>query len=377
MVPVSPRFRAEAPFLRTLALYAWQDDGLAQLMRALESRGLRDDTLLLALADHGAYQKGTVHGASRVPFVLQWPQRIRPGQLLDTLVGVHDIAPTLLHAAGDDSWQRRGFDGVSLLPLLLAPLDAPHGKARPAWRRRGILLEMCRQRATVSAQGWRLVSTIVDAHTARKFNCSFVRVGTHGASALVRSCSHPASVARSELLAADAPLTHGPIVPWMLLGRACESLAAGGTGHEATTTSQVADLRHYFSSWLGVVDALDTSLGADQLYDMRADPLGSRVRSLHECPRELLCMKALYASLLSTHSDAPLQHSHNVSSLAAYAYGVGPAALSGLDGWERTAEALNCSEEVWEGPGWCRDQTGRADATEGLQTFARSPRSLA
>ena len=123
--------------------------------------------------------------------------------------------------------------------------------------------------------------------------------------------------------------------------------------HVGAVVPRISDLRRYFSGWLGVVDAFNMALSADQLYDTHADPLCT-VELQRRCPREFVCMKALYASLLAAHSDSPLEPSSRRSTLAPGAYGMSGEAVETL---ERQARLLNCSAAVWEGPGWCRTGT--------------------
>ena len=91
----------------------------------LDELGLTDNTLVIWTADHGdaigshggRFDKGSylTEEVLRVPLALRYPDRIRPGQISDSLACGVDIAPTILDAAGMRF--ERPVDGESLLPL--------------------------------------------------------------------------------------------------------------------------------------------------------------------------------------------------------------------------------------------------------------------
>ena len=100
------------------------DDGIRDLLHALDESGAAEDTLVALIADHGEsmYQHDIFfdhHGLYecnvRVPLILRWPGRIGAGQTISQLVQHTDLAPTLLDAAGITI--PPGMEGVSLIPL--------------------------------------------------------------------------------------------------------------------------------------------------------------------------------------------------------------------------------------------------------------------
>jgi len=76
-------------------------------VKALDDLGLADNTILVFTSDHG--EMFGAHGrraklifydeAVRVPFLLRWPQRVKPGRS-DACLGSPDIMPTLLSLMG-------------------------------------------------------------------------------------------------------------------------------------------------------------------------------------------------------------------------------------------------------------------------------------
>jgi arylsulfatase A-like enzyme/Tfp pilus assembly protein PilF len=101
------------------------DDQLGRLLDGLRAGNRLDDTLVVVTSDHG---EGLMdHGEPthslflydeivRVPLILRYPRALPTGRILDDVVGLIDIAPTLLDALGltaTDPW----IDGRSLWPL--------------------------------------------------------------------------------------------------------------------------------------------------------------------------------------------------------------------------------------------------------------------
>jgi N-acetylglucosamine-6-sulfatase len=110
------------------------DEGVGELLVALEQTGALDATVFVATSDHG-YWYGE-HGLSverrlayeegiRIPLLVRYPPLVRPGRLIDALALSIDLAPTLLELAGVAG--EHPVDGRSLAPLL-------RGESPPDWR---------------------------------------------------------------------------------------------------------------------------------------------------------------------------------------------------------------------------------------------------
>jgi len=92
-------------------------------MDALEEAGKAQNTVVLFTTDHGCHfrtrnseYKRSCHEASvRIPAVL-WGPGLPAGAVVDELVSLVDLPPTLLQAAGLDV--PRSMQGRSILPLL-------------------------------------------------------------------------------------------------------------------------------------------------------------------------------------------------------------------------------------------------------------------
>ncbi|MFQ5738909.1 MAG: sulfatase [Acidobacteriota bacterium] len=85
------------------------DDGIAQILGALDEFGLSDNTLTILVADHGEsmdehnifYEHhGLYESVLRVPFMARLPGRIPKGLRLPVTRQHFDIAPTILEAVG-------------------------------------------------------------------------------------------------------------------------------------------------------------------------------------------------------------------------------------------------------------------------------------
>ncbi|MCP5523772.1 MAG: sulfatase-like hydrolase/transferase [Verrucomicrobiales bacterium] len=131
----NPRRRTYAAMVSIL------DDGVGEILSALEAGGVRDNTIVCFLSDNGGPTqsngsnndplrgaKGSVfEGGIRVPFVVSWPARLPQGAVYSHPVISHDLSVTALAVAGIPESETRTLDGVNLVPHLLDPgLKPPH-----------------------------------------------------------------------------------------------------------------------------------------------------------------------------------------------------------------------------------------------------------
>jgi arylsulfatase A-like enzyme len=121
-------------------MIACLDDGVGQVMRALDRMRLREQTMVVFFSDNGA-SKLAMHadvrdaasngpfrggkyeltdGGLRSPCMVRWPRRVPAGASIDTPVTNLDWLPTFRDAAGIAEAATHPLDGVSLLPLLTA-----------------------------------------------------------------------------------------------------------------------------------------------------------------------------------------------------------------------------------------------------------------
>ena len=109
------------------------DDAVGAFLRGIEDSGLARDTCVVLTSDHGeefGEHGDLLHAKPKlyqellhVPLIVWCPSRFAEPRVVDDLVGLVDIAPTLLDLAGVDPLA--GVDGQSLVGALQGrPLDA-------------------------------------------------------------------------------------------------------------------------------------------------------------------------------------------------------------------------------------------------------------
>ena len=121
-----------------LAMLEILDEGVGEVLDALDRGGLADRTLVFYFSDNGGargttaqngplrdYKHSVYEGGVRVPFLMRWPGRIAAGTVSDEPVISLDVAPTALAAAGVDAPTDRPLDGKDILPALEGKLDGP------------------------------------------------------------------------------------------------------------------------------------------------------------------------------------------------------------------------------------------------------------
>ena len=109
-------------------------------MRELGKLGLADDTFVIVSSDNGPEVASIIHmradhghdgarpwrgikrdsweGGHRVPMIVRWPGRIRPGSTSDQLVCLTDLMATLAAITGAVLPQDAAEDSFNLLPVM-------------------------------------------------------------------------------------------------------------------------------------------------------------------------------------------------------------------------------------------------------------------
>lgn len=106
------------------------DHGIGQIIETLETLGLRENTMVILMGDHG--ESMAEHGiyfdhfglydcTIRVPFMASWPGHIPAGQRLSPMFQINDISPTILEAM--DLEEADGIEGQSFWPMLSGASD--------------------------------------------------------------------------------------------------------------------------------------------------------------------------------------------------------------------------------------------------------------
>lgn len=97
------------------------DDCFAQIMKALEESGMKDETIIVFLSDHGMplpFAKTALwHHSTRTPWIVRYPGVTEDGSVdKEHMISAVDLVPTLLDILNLD--EPAGLDGKSFLPLL-------------------------------------------------------------------------------------------------------------------------------------------------------------------------------------------------------------------------------------------------------------------
>ena len=121
------------------AVMSEMDDAVGGVLEALRRNELEQDTLIFFLSDNGApdksngslntpfrgYKMELYEGGVRVPFLMQWKDKVAAGKVYDKPVVSLDIAATALAAAGV-SCEPGCLDGANLVPFLHGCSGTPH-----------------------------------------------------------------------------------------------------------------------------------------------------------------------------------------------------------------------------------------------------------
>jgi len=114
------------------------DASVGEIVRALETRGLLDDTVVIFTSDNGPWHQGSagglrgrkgqpLEGGQRVPMLVLAPGFVPPGRVVTAPTMNIDLFPTLLGLAGLELPTDREVDGRDIRGLLTGETDAsPH-----------------------------------------------------------------------------------------------------------------------------------------------------------------------------------------------------------------------------------------------------------
>ncbi|RKN80914.1 sulfatase [Ulvibacterium marinum] len=121
----------------TLAL----DRAIGKVLDKLKELGLDDNTIVVFTNDNGGPTdanassnhplsgiKAThLEGGIRVPFLMKYPGTLKPGTVYGKPISTFDLLPTFYSAAGGNTKNLKGLDGVDLIPYLMGKTKGrPH-----------------------------------------------------------------------------------------------------------------------------------------------------------------------------------------------------------------------------------------------------------
>ncbi|MDQ8198619.1 sulfatase [Pelagicoccus enzymogenes] len=101
------------------------DEQFARILKAIDDVGLKEDTIVVFTSDHGdclgthgeVSKNNPFEESMRVPFLIRWPGKIKPGSD-DLLLSTPDIYPTLLDLMGFEKELPEGLQGDSYAQLM-------------------------------------------------------------------------------------------------------------------------------------------------------------------------------------------------------------------------------------------------------------------
>jgi len=138
-----PHFSPRAAYA---AMVSRMDKEVGRIMALVKDLGLDEQTIFIFTSDNGplndryagtdsiffnstlglrGYKGSLYEGGFRVPCIVRWSGRIRPGSTTDRVTGFEDWLPTLLELLGEGKTIPADIDGISFAPTLL-------GKAQEA-----------------------------------------------------------------------------------------------------------------------------------------------------------------------------------------------------------------------------------------------------
>jgi arylsulfatase A-like enzyme len=138
------------------------DQGVGEILAALERRGLANNTLVIFTNDNGGewlsrnaplyHRKGTLwEGGIRVPLILRWPGQLPAAKTSAQVAMTFDLTASILAATRTPLPEGYHPDGIDLLPLLRG--DSPVVERRLFWR----INRPNRQQQAVRSGRWKLL----------------------------------------------------------------------------------------------------------------------------------------------------------------------------------------------------------------------------
>jgi arylsulfatase A-like enzyme len=143
------------------------DRGVGEILRTLDQRGLAANTIVIFTNDNGGEwlarnaplfnRKLTVwEGGIRVPAIVRWPGRIRPGSVSGQVGITMDLTASILAATNTAVPAEAGHEGINLFPTLEG--RAPEVPRTLFWRS-----NLGRSQKAIRSGDWKLV--IDGSHT--------------------------------------------------------------------------------------------------------------------------------------------------------------------------------------------------------------------
>ncbi|MGC6456738.1 MAG: arylsulfatase [Akkermansiaceae bacterium] len=129
-----PRYRDR--YEKRQAAIKCLDDAIGRIVNAVDEAGYGENTLVIFTNDNGGLRenmnapyRGTKNtnfeGGVRVPFVMRWPGKIKPGSTHDGMIHITDLYNTFATLAGGSLEQERPLDGKNMTDSLFEGAKSP------------------------------------------------------------------------------------------------------------------------------------------------------------------------------------------------------------------------------------------------------------
>jgi arylsulfatase A-like enzyme len=132
-----PAYQSQAfPHATHAAMVERIDRFVGEVVAKLEALGLSENTMIIFTSDNGPHREGGAdpdffdsngifrgykrdlyEGGIRVPTIVKWPGKVRPGSTSDHVSAFWDWLPTFAELVGKN--EPSEIDGISLLPTIL------------------------------------------------------------------------------------------------------------------------------------------------------------------------------------------------------------------------------------------------------------------
>ena len=120
----------EGKYAHHAAMVEAMDESIGRVRKALEEKGIADNTVVIVLSDQGgAYSNAPLsggkkggntlgEGGARVPFIINYPGVTKSNTETSVPVQSIDLYPTIIEIASGKKCEEKQLNGVSLMPLL-------------------------------------------------------------------------------------------------------------------------------------------------------------------------------------------------------------------------------------------------------------------
>lgn len=257
-----PPFMVDTPKTRAALANYYQDittcdRHLGEVRASLKKHGFDDNTVLVYTSDQGPewpHCKWTCYDTGlRVPFIVRWPGKVKPGSSTDAMISFVDLTPTFVSMAG--GVPPAGLDGRSFAEVLTGGADRANGFVFASHTGDGTM-NVFPQRC-VRDERWKLIFNLAPEN---KWTTHFTKVmdipGSHGdvyATWLER--------AKTDAAAASLVATLERHPAWELYDTAADPFELRNLAGEAGQAERVASLRARLVAWLRQ-QSDDTALAA-------------------------------------------------------------------------------------------------------------------